>query len=254
MSLPTTYSIFVPDDTSFEELHPVELSYLKTRFAKLDRTDFLERHACHGVLYAKDLIKGGKVSSLEGESIHYKTSDGDILVDNANITQADIVARNGTPLNILPNIGVIHVISKLLLPSYLVFTPLKYIYGLQDYIFAETLAASDSFPLANDTTIRQTIFAPIDEAYADFLETREVLKQVRYNFIPEEIDLRNLKDNDLLETKYTLKSLDGAGQMIKVTKVEDKWFLNNNVELLPDPGTSSPRRFLYSSFGEYNYL
>lgn len=253
-SLPSTYSIFVPDDTSFEELHPVELLYLKTQFGKQDRTDFLERHACHDVLYAKDLMKGGKVLSLEGETIHYKTDDNEILIDDANVTQADIVARNGTLLDDVPDTGVIHEISKLLLPSHLVFTPLKYLYGLHDYIFAETLAASDSFYLANDTTIQQTIFAPIDEAYADSFETKEVLKKVRYNFIHQGINLRNLKDNDLLETKYTLKSLDGAGQMIKVTKVEDKWLLNNNVEVLPDPGIVSLQPFLRSSFGEYNYL
>lgn len=253
-SFPSVYSIFVPDDTSFEELHPVEISYLKTRFAKHDRTDFLERHACHDVLYAKDLLKGGKVSSLEGETIHYKTNDSDILVDNVNVTQRDIVARNGTSLNNLPDVGVIHVISKLVLPSQLVFTPLKYLYGLHDYIFAETLAASDSFHLANNTTIQQTIFAPIDEAYTDSFETTEILKQVRYNFIHEAIDLRKLKDNDLLETKYTIKSLDGARQMIKITKVEDKWLLNNNVEVLPDPSTLSPRSFLRSSFGEYYNL
>ena len=99
LRLPSTYSIFVPDDTSFEELHPVEVSYLKTRFGKHDRTDFLGRHACHDVLYAKDLVKGGNVSSLEGETIHYKTNGSDILIDNSNVTQPDIVARNGTPVN-----------------------------------------------------------------------------------------------------------------------------------------------------------
>ena len=94
---PSTYSIFIPDDTSFEELHPVELSYLKTRFAERDRTDLLGRHACHDILYSKDLMKAGKVASLEGETIHYKMDESDILVDNANITQGDIVARNGIP-------------------------------------------------------------------------------------------------------------------------------------------------------------
>jgi Fasciclin domain len=111
------------------------------------------------------------------------------------------------------------------------------LYGLHDYIFAETLAASDSFHLGNDSSIHQTIFAPIDEAYADSFTTEEVLKQVQYNFLPKQIDLQNLQDNDLLETKYQLKSLNGAGQMIKFTKVGNKTFLNNQIEILSsDPG------------------
>jgi len=130
------------------------------------------------------------------------------------------------------------VISKLLVPSSVVFTPLKYIYGLHDFIFAETLAASDSFRLANDSSLRQTIFAPIDKAYADSIDTEEVLKQIRYNFIDDSIDLRNVTHNDLLETKYTLKSLNGAGQMIKVTRVDGNTFLNNRIEVLGNPGIS----------------
>ena len=121
---------------------------------------------------------------------------------------------------------------------------MKYLYGLHDYIFAETLASSDSFNLADDTTIHQTIFAPINEAYPDSITTKEVLKQVRYNFIQEGIDLQKLKDRDLLQTKYTLKSLNGAGQMIKVTKVADKYYLNNDVEVLPDPGALPQSSFL----------
>jgi uncharacterized surface protein with fasciclin (FAS1) repeats len=132
--------------------------------------------------------------------------------------------------------GVIHVISKLLIPSSVVFTPLKYIYGLRDFVFGEILAASDSFHLANDSSLHQTILAPIDEAYADSFDTEEVLKQVRYHFIDEAIDFGDLKHNDLLETQYTLKSLDGAGQMIKVTKIDNKTFLNNKVEVLRKPG------------------
>jgi len=128
------------------------------------------------------------------------------------------------------------VISKLLIPSSVVFTPLKYIYGLHDFIFAETLAASDSFRLANDSSLHQTIFVPIDKAYADCVDTEEVLKQVRYNFIDDSINLRNVTHNDLLETKYNLKSLNGAGQMIKVTKVDGKTYLNNRVQVLGDAG------------------
>jgi uncharacterized surface protein with fasciclin (FAS1) repeats len=138
-------------------------------------------------------------------------------------------------------VGVIHMVSKLLIPSSVVFTPLKYLYGLHDTVFAETLAASDAFPLANDSTIHQTILAPVDAAYAHKLDapidTVEVLKEVRYNFLHEQIDLDEVEGHSLLKTKYELKALAGAAQMVKVTKADGKIWLNNEVEVLPDPGS-----------------
>jgi uncharacterized surface protein with fasciclin (FAS1) repeats len=102
------------------------------------------------------------------------------------------------------------------------------------------LAASDSFPLANDSSIHQTILAPIDEAYADAIDTIdtiEVLKQVQYNFLEDSIDLNKIKDKDLVKTKYDLKSLGGASQRVKITQENGKVWLNNEVEVLPDSGT-----------------
>ena len=97
-AFPQAYSIFVPDDDSFDELHPVELSYLKTKFGHHDRENLLYRHASRDILYGKDLKKGGNVSSLEGEKLYYKSDKHDLLVDGVNITQTDIVARNGNPV------------------------------------------------------------------------------------------------------------------------------------------------------------
>lgn len=95
---PSSYSIFAPEDSCFDVLHPVELSYLKTRFAHQDRSNLLFRHACQDILYTKDLRKGGTISSLEGERLHYKLEEGNLLIDGANITTSDVVARNGIPI------------------------------------------------------------------------------------------------------------------------------------------------------------
>ena len=145
-------------------------------------------------------------------------------------------------------------ISKLIVPSSLVFTPLKYLYGLHDYIFAETLAASDSFPLANDSSHHQTIFSPVDNAYSDSFTTEEVLKQVRYNFAIDQIDFEKLLHDDLVETKYRSKSLGGKGQMIKISKLDGKIYLNNRIEVFPKPGTSSIIPAYRSALWKYNNL
>ena|SRR5436305_1611610 len=253
---PPSYSLFVPDNSAFEILHPAELSYLKTPFAKQDRINLVRRHASTNITYVKNLVLGGSIPSLEGERIHYKQREDDIFVDGANITQTDIVARNGISPPILTLrsssvvgfsglyvmriliLGVIHVISKLLLPDSVIFTPLKYLYGLGNIIFAETLAASDSFPLSNDSSISQTILAPIDSAYADSVDIQatELLKQVQYNFLDEKIDLEKVEDGVLLKTKYDLKSLEGSVQRIKVSKRDGKILLNHGIEVVSEAG------------------
>lgn len=94
-SFPSSYSLFVPDNTSYETLHPLELAYLETHSGRHDRANLINRHACIDVLYAKDLKKGGNISSLEGEKLYYREDTGDILIDGANVTESDIVAKNG---------------------------------------------------------------------------------------------------------------------------------------------------------------
>jgi Fasciclin domain len=281
-ALPSSYSIFVPDNSAFEVLHPAELSYLRTSFGKQDRTHLVHRHASNNITYLKNLANGGSIPSLEGERLHYKQREKDIFVDGANITQPDIVARNGPSPSpphsfYLPRwnprfrrvhiliVGVVHVISKLLLPDSVIFTPLKYLFGLGNIIFAEILAASDSFSLANDSSISQTILAPVDSAYVESIDMKdtELLKQVQYNFLDQEIDFEEVEDGELLRTKYDLKSLDGGFQRIKLTRMDGKVFLNNGIEVIPESGTPplspaipSPKTHANSSSprGEYNNL
>lgn len=174
------------------------------------------------------------------------------------------LTRTSSPTTVQPGtsqliLGVIHQISNLLIPASVVFTPLKYIYGLHDYIFAETLAASDYAHLANDSTIHQTIFAPVDEAYADSFETDQLLKKVRYNFVEEQIELPSEEGEYLFETMYTLASLDGAGQRLKLSKRGEKYLLNNEAEILPKKGKYHQRFALKcincgSELREYVYL
>lgn len=95
---PFSYALFAPDNSAFDVLHPVELSYLGTRFADVDRKHLLYRHATSHILYANDLREAGNASSLEGEKIHYRGKNGEILVDSGNLTAIDIVAHNGTCL------------------------------------------------------------------------------------------------------------------------------------------------------------
>jgi len=99
-SFPREYSLFVPDDSSFDILHPVEISYLKTKFGEQDRTALLHRHTSEEILYRKNFQErgnatGGNTTSLEGEKINFTTNNSQIRIDNATLTHPDIVCNNG---------------------------------------------------------------------------------------------------------------------------------------------------------------
>ena len=99
-SFPREYSLFVPDDSSFDILHPVEISYLKTKFGEQDRTALLHRHTSKEILYRKNFqghsnATGGNTTSLEGEKISFTSNNSQIRIDNATLTHPDIVCNNG---------------------------------------------------------------------------------------------------------------------------------------------------------------
>jgi transforming growth factor-beta-induced protein len=58
-----------------------------------------------GFVLSTDLVNGD-VETLNGDTVMIKVSGNGIMVNNANIIAADIIACN----------GVIHVINKVLLP------------------------------------------------------------------------------------------------------------------------------------------
>lgn len=97
VDFPRTYSMFAAANTAFDVLHPMELSYLQTRFAQQDREKLLWRHTTKEILYSPHLKKGGNTTSIEGETIQYGYVDDEILIDSANVTVQNVVARNGMP-------------------------------------------------------------------------------------------------------------------------------------------------------------
>jgi len=109
-SFPREYSLFVPDDSSFDALHPVEISYLKSKFGEKDRTALVLRHTSKEILYRKNFQErgnatGGNTTSLEGEKIHFTSNNSQIKIDKATLTYPDIVCNNGRPCPSLPDLN-----------------------------------------------------------------------------------------------------------------------------------------------------
>lgn len=100
---PGPFTVFAPTDEAFAKIPKDKLDALLKDKALL--TKVLTYHVVPGKVMAAD-VKPGTIASVEGQKLTLKTQGG-VMVDNAHVVKADIVADN----------GVIHVIDNVLMPE-----------------------------------------------------------------------------------------------------------------------------------------
>ena len=98
------FTVFAPTDAAFAKVPKADLDALLADKAKL--TAVLTYHVVPGTVMAKD-VKSGKVKTVQGSELTLAASGGGVMVDNAQVVKADIVADN----------GVIHVIDSVVMPN-----------------------------------------------------------------------------------------------------------------------------------------
>jgi uncharacterized surface protein with fasciclin (FAS1) repeats len=98
------FTVFAPTDDAFAKIPKAQLDALLADKAKL--TAVLTYHVVPGTVMSKD-VKAGKVKTVQGSELTVTTSGGNVAVDGAKVSAADIVASN----------GVIHVIDSVVLPK-----------------------------------------------------------------------------------------------------------------------------------------
>src|SRR6056297_2324582 len=101
------FTVFAPTDQAFSELPEGTLDNL------LENPDQLKNvllfHVVNGKVMAEDVLEmdGTMVETLFGESITISIEEGNVYINNAQVTVTDIETSN----------GVIHVINKVLVPE-----------------------------------------------------------------------------------------------------------------------------------------
>jgi uncharacterized surface protein with fasciclin (FAS1) repeats len=98
------YTVFAPTDDAFAKLPPETWNALMKDKVKL--AEVLSHHIVPGKILAAE-VKPGPTKTVNGSSITLKSDNGKITVDNANVTQSDVVADN----------GVIQAIDAVVLPK-----------------------------------------------------------------------------------------------------------------------------------------
>jgi len=98
------FTVFAPTDEAFAKLPAGTLEALLKDKAKL--TAVLTYHVVAGKVSAADVAKLSEAKTVQGQSVKINTMGG-VMVNDAHVVKADVMASN----------GVIHVIDKVILPN-----------------------------------------------------------------------------------------------------------------------------------------
>lgn len=102
------FTVFAPTDAAFAALPAGTVDTLLKPENKAKLASILTYHVVPGRVLSKD-IAGKKLDpkTVQGETLAIDATGASVMVNNATVTKADIIADN----------GVIHVIDKVLLPK-----------------------------------------------------------------------------------------------------------------------------------------
>lgn len=103
---PGPLTVFAPTDAAFAALPAGTVENLLKPENKAQLVKVLTYHAVAGKVMAADVVLLDNATTVEGAAVDIDASSGKVMVNDAQVVQADIGASN----------GVIHVIDKVLLP------------------------------------------------------------------------------------------------------------------------------------------
>ena len=101
------FTVFAPTDEAFALIPSVTINDLLKPENRDQLVALLTYHVASGRLLSADLDGAMSVPTLEGEDLAVSSEDGSVMVDDAEVTKADIECSN----------GVIHVIDQVLMPG-----------------------------------------------------------------------------------------------------------------------------------------
>ena len=103
---PGPFTVFAPTDAAFAKLPAGTVDTLLKPESKAKLTAILTYHVVAGKVMAADVVKLKEAKTVNGAMVGVKVDGGNVMIDTAKVTTADIAASN----------GVIHVIDTVLLP------------------------------------------------------------------------------------------------------------------------------------------
>jgi uncharacterized surface protein with fasciclin (FAS1) repeats len=228
------FTLFAPSAMALGELNEVQWRYLSHPQGQQDLKIMLQHHVHSGSFYKENVQLGStNISTLEGQELMIHLEDTRWMVDNSEVQQSDILASN----------GVIHMVSRPLLPSSLVWTAAKYLIGLNATKFVERLRKAGLNHYIDDPEASFTIFAPQDPvSELVFGDDHDVL---RYHVVRGKKQVFGFQNGQLLETELYTEELNGEPQRSKISIRQDHQrtvVAIDGAEIRGGPGTATTYR------------
>ena len=101
------FTVFAPTDAAFSAVPKATLDALMTPAKKADLAKILTYHVVSGAYRAADLKDGQMLKTLQGQELKVTIKDGKVMINNAVVTTADVISKN----------GVTHVIDAVVMPK-----------------------------------------------------------------------------------------------------------------------------------------
>jgi uncharacterized surface protein with fasciclin (FAS1) repeats len=191
------FTVFAPTDAAFAELDQNYLNNLiNNDIATL--TDILTYHVVSGEVMSTDLSDGMTAQTVNGKYITITIEDGNVMIDDAMVTTADIECSN----------GVIHVINAVITPKDNIVETAIANTDFNTLVSAVVAAELDS--TLGDESEQFTVFAPTDAAFAaldqEYLtnlvenDTVNLTKILTYHVVSGKVMSTDLSDDMVVET------------------------------------------------------
>jgi uncharacterized surface protein with fasciclin (FAS1) repeats len=101
------FTVFAPTDAAFAKLPDGTVESLLKPENKEKLKSILTYHVVPGTAKASDVMALDEAKTVNGQAVQFEAKEGKVMVENAQVVKADIVASN----------GVIHVIDTVMLPK-----------------------------------------------------------------------------------------------------------------------------------------
>jgi uncharacterized surface protein with fasciclin (FAS1) repeats len=102
---PGPFTVFAPTDAAFAKLPKATVDALVADTARLKQV--LTYHVVPGRVTASQVSRLTSAKTVNGQSVRIRAMNGKVMVDDATVAKADVMATN----------GVIHVIDSVILPQ-----------------------------------------------------------------------------------------------------------------------------------------
>jgi uncharacterized surface protein with fasciclin (FAS1) repeats len=193
-----TFTVFAPSDAAFDVY---DVDFLTSNADLL--SEVLGFHVVQGeAVGSRDLSEGDTFTTVQGDEITVSLRDGNVFVEGAQVTTADVEASN----------GVVHVIDDVLLSNRTAGERLQATKATESLVNAVDAAGlTEAF---NDSTNTWTMFVPHNEAFVnaklgDFTAP-EIEQILKYHVIAEEV----------IDSEALLELLDENGGAVTIPTLQ----------------------------------